>query len=304
MKRKKGRNKILIIDDSRLNIALLTNLLESDYEIYSEDTPEAGLEAAKAFLPDLILCDGIMPRLTGFDVIKILKDDERTSDIPIIFLTGRAGDADVERGFALGAADYIVKPYKPTIVLLRVKVHIENRNLLNQVKNLIMVDELTGLGNRRFFNDELKKEWGRFMRYQWPLSFLLMDIDHFKKINDTYGHAAGDIVLKNVARVLNESVPRITDSVARWGGEEFAIILPNTELDKAMMVAERIRANIGLTTIEIGNGIEVNVAVSVGVSCAVVDRKSGYSLESLVMEADAALYEAKAQGRNRVVAAK
>ena len=296
------QGKILIIDDSRLNLLDLSQTLSPDYTLHIEEDVESGIKAAKAFKPDLILMDVIMPKVTGFEAIKIFKDDEDTSDIPVIFLTGLTDSEDEETGLVLGASDYITKPFRPIIVRCRVNTHVKLHTLIRKIQNLSMEDELTGLGNRRYFNNVLKQEWGRSMRNKEPLSFLIMDIDHFKNYNDTYGHISGDIVLQKIAEVIKNSTPRSTDSVARWGGEEFAAILADTDLPGALIVAERIRSNVEAFEIEIENGVKTKVTLSIGVHCVIAGNDKDYQVSNLLINADTALYEAKNQGRNRVVA--
>jgi len=296
------KETILIIDDNKLNIMALIRILGSEYMIYFEDDAEKGLQAARTFSPDLILLDIVMPGMTGFEVIKILKSDKATRDIPVIFLTGRSDVQDEELGFVLGAADYIKKPFSTAIVMLRVSHQLKMQRLLREVYNLSVEDVLTGLGNRRHFNNVLLQEWQRSARQQLPLGFMILDIDHFKKVNDTYGHVSGDAVLKAVATILKNSVSRSTDHVARWGGEEFAVILYETDLVGTMTVAEKIRKSIESAVFAITDNVTVGITISIGVHCIISEADSAYTLKSFISDTDAALYEAKNQGRNRVVA--
>ena len=296
------KETILIIDDNKLNIMALIRILGSEYMIYFEDDAAKGLQSAKTFNPDLILLDIVMPGITGFEVIKILKSDKDTRDIPVIFLTGRSDVQDEELGFVLGAADYIKKPFSTAIVMLRVSHQLKMQRLLREVYNLSVEDVLTGLGNRRHFNNVLLQEWQRSARQQLPLGFMILDIDYFKKVNDTYGHVSGDAVLKAVAEIIKNSVSRSTDHVARWGGEEFAVILYETDLVGTMTVAEKIRKSIESTVFELTDNITVDITISIGVHCIVAEADSAYTLKSFISDTDAALYEAKNLGRNRVVA--
>jgi len=280
----------------------LIRILGSEYMIYFEDDAAKGLQSAKTFNPDLILLDIVMPGITGFEVIKILKSDKDTRDIPVIFLTGRSDVQDEELGFVLGAADYIKKPFSTAIVMLRVSHQLKMQRLLREVYNLSVEDVLTGLGNRRHFNNVLLQEWQRSARQQLPLGFMILDIDYFKKVNDTYGHVSGDAVLKAVAEIIKNSVSRSTDHVARWGGEEFAVILYETDLVGTMTVAEKIRKSIESTVFELTDNITVDITISIGVHCIVAEADSAYTLKSFISDTDAALYEAKNLGRNRVVA--
>ena len=298
------KESVLVIDDDKLNIIALTRILGSDYQVYFEGDGENGIRAAKTFKPDLILLDVVMPKMTGFDVIKILKADEDTCDIPVIFLTGRRDVQDEEAGFVLGAIDYITKPFSASVVKLRVGNQLKIISQMRTIYNMSVEDALTGLGNRRHFNNILNQEWRRSIRQQHPLSFMIMDIDHFKKYNDTYGHLSGDAVLKGAAQVIKKGAARVTDFVARWGGEEFAVILPETNIEGAMVVAENIRSSIESAVFEMEDGIRTSITISIGVHSVVAEEEEGYTLKNYISDTDAALYAAKEQGRNRVVACK
>jgi len=296
------KETILIIDDSKLSIIALIRILGLEYTIYFEDDAEKGIQAARTFKPDLILLDIMMPGMSGFEVIKILKNEESTRDIPVIFLTGRGDVQDEELGFVLGAADYIKKPFSASIVMLRVAHQLKMQQLLREVYNLSVEDVLTGLGNRRHFNNVLMQEWQRSVRQQLPLGFMILDIDFFKKVNDTYGHLSGDAVLKAVATIIKESVARASDHVARWGGEEFAVILYETDINGTKIVAERLRQRIASTLFKLEGNAEINVTISIGIHSTVAEADSAYTLKNFISDADAALNDAKRQGRNRVVA--
>lgn len=296
-----SQGKILAIDDSQLNILALVQILGEIYNVRCESDPVVGLAAVKAFKPDLILLDVVMPKLSGFEVIKLLKEDEETCDIPVVFLTGLSDRKNEQKGLSLGAVDYIIKPFDAHAVLLRVHTQFKIINLLRELYTLSMTDPLTGLGNRRHFNNILATEWKRSARSKTPLSFVISDIDHFKKFNDTYGHLSGDMVLRDVAHVVRESARRVTDHVARWGGEEFAIILPETDKNGAFFVAEKIRVEVEKAVFKIENDVEVSVTISMGVNTTNVDLTSGFTIANFLTEADEALYRAKELGRNRVI---
>ena len=298
------KETVLIIDDNKLNIMALIRILGSEYTIYFEDDPEKGIQAAITFKPDIILLDVVMPGMTGFEVIKILKSEEAVRDIPVIFLTGRGDVQDEELGFVLGAVDYITKPFSASVVMLRVGHQLRLLRLLREVYNLSVEDVLTGLGNRRHFNNVLLQEWQRSARQQLPVGFMVLDIDNFKKFNDTYGHLAGDSVLKSTAELIKAGAARATDHVARWGGEEFAIILPETDLNGTLTVAENIRQSIVSTVFELEGNVSTSITVSIGVHSIIAETDSPYTLKNFISDTDAALYEAKNQGRNRVVAFK
>jgi len=296
----KKRNSVLIVDDSTLNIAALTNILAPEYQLYVEKDGGASIEAAKKLTPDLILLDVIMPGMDGFEVITRLKANTVTQDIPVIFITGLDSNADEEKGFVLGAADYINKPFSPAVVKLRVRNQIQIVNQIRTIHKQSITDELTGLGNRRFFYTHLEQEWNHAKRNGASFSFMMMDIDRFKLYNDTHGHLQGDVALKNTAKTIKESLSRTIDKAARWGGEEFAVILPDTSVDGAMKVAERIRKNVERNPLPLPDGGTNNVTVSIGLN-AIKPQGQDIHLKTFISGADKALYHAKATGRNRVI---
>jgi len=269
------KNSVLIVDDEAINIMALSNILAADYDVYVEKDGQGCIDFAKSQKPDLILLDILMPKLSGFEVISQLKKDFETRDIPIIFVTGLDTDTDEEKGLALGAADYINKPYKAAIVKLRVKNQMTLVNQMRMIKNLSITDTLTGIGNRRYFNEQLEQEWQRALRQQKYLSFMILDIDYFKKFNDTYGHLTGDEVLKHTAGLIKQNLLRASDKCARWGGEEFAVILPDTDSGGANEVAESIRKNIEAEPFVVEGGKAVGVTISIGVNCVVPRLNSG-----------------------------
>jgi len=293
------KNSVLIVDDEGLNITALTHILNSDYTIYIEKDGIGCIETAKEMKPDLILLDVIMPAMDGFEVIKILKATAETRDIPVVFVTGLRNSQDEELGFVLGASDYINKPFNASVVKLRVKNQMQLVNQMREIRHLSITDTLTEVGNRRHFNDVIQQEWQRAVRRETNLSFMILDIDHFKMYNDTYGHLQGDIVLKNIANLINSRLLRPADQLARWGGEEFAIILPETDLDGAKNVAEDIRVAIENAEFMTVDNKPTRVTISIGVN-SIRPSREGYTLEKFVADADAALYKAKELGRNRV----
>ena len=294
------QGRVLAIDDSKLNLHALNQMLGDIYTVKCVSNPADGLAEVKSFKPDLILLDVVMPQMSGFDVITLIKEDEETRDIPVIFLTGLSDRKNELLGLSLGAVDYIKKPFDAHTVILRVKTQFKIINLLRELYTLSVTDHLTGLGNRRHFSKVLEAEWKRSSRSKRPLGFIISDIDHFKKFNDTFGHLSGDLVLRDVAKVIKESAKRVTDHVARWGGEEFAIILPDTDISGAFFVAEKVRAEVEKTTFRVENDVEVNVTISMGVNSVVVDSDSDFTVEKFLSETDDALYKAKELGRNRV----
>ncbi|MCL2225391.1 MAG: diguanylate cyclase [Defluviitaleaceae bacterium] len=294
------KNSVLIVDDEALNIVALTQILNQEYTVYAEKDGRKCVDAAKRVQPDLILLDVMMPEMNGFEVIEHLKADPETQDIPIVFITGLSAPESEVQGFSLGAVDYIHKPFVPLIAKMRVQNQMKIVNLLRKVKNLSVTDFLTGIGNRRFFNVQLNQEWERAKRQQSPLGFIVLDVDNFKTFNDTHGHLHGDTVLQGVANIIESVITRATDKTARWGGEEFAVILPDTDLAGTIKVAEDIRFAIEQTPLVLENETTEQITVSIGVNCMTPECDGNYKLTDFVADADKAMYHAKANGKNQV----
>jgi len=294
----KSRNSVLVIDDEKANIIKLTHILSPEYTVYASKSGKNGIAMAKKNLPDIILLDILMPEMDGYEVLSILKNIEETNKIPVIFVTGLGDAADEEKGLALGAADYISKPFSPVIVKLRVQNQVKILNLIGEIRLFGIIDQLTGISNRRNFDERLRLEWEHSKRDQTALSILMIDIDNFKPYNDTYGHLQGDMALQTITKVIKQSLSRSIDFAARWGGEEFAVLLPNTNLPGASNIAEQIRKTIESTLIPRSNGEPTKVTVSVGVNTHTPDPES--SIHDFFAGADQALYAAKGLGKNRV----
>ena len=292
------KNSVLIVDDENSNIIALTHILSPDYTVYAVNNGQDAITAANKYQPDVILLDIVMPEMDGHDVISVLKNSEKTHNIPIVFITGLCTHNDEEKGLALGAVDYICKPFDPAIVKLRVYNQVKILNQFHTIERLSLRDQLTELFNRRGFDGRINMEWIRAIRKNAVISILMIDVDWFKKYNDTYGHQQGDLVLQTVALLLTQSLNRPGDVAARWGGEEFVVLLPNTDLAGALKIAERIRVNVGKTVIPCADGAETKITVSIGVNTQAPANDS--PLESFISQADRALYEAKEAGRNRV----
>jgi len=294
------KNTVLIVDDDALNIAALTHILKDDYTIFVEKDGEDAIETAKELLPDLVLLDIVMPKMDGFEVLAYLKSRPETREIPVVFITGLNNAQDEERGLVLGAADYIHKPFSPSIIKLRVKNQLQLVNQIRIINHLSMTDTLTSLFNRRHFNTRLSYEWNRAIRDKTLLSILMIDVDNFKNYNDTYGHLQGDVVLRGIADILRKKLLRSTDMLARWGGEELAVLLPMTDLPGACVVAEKLRVAVVEHVFEY-NGAPTQVTISIGVNCVAPWKHSNMKL--FVGEADRALYQAKKTGKNKAVVA-
>lgn len=293
------KQRILIADDERINRKVLSELLEDEYEVIIAKNGKQVLERTKNSCDiDLIILDIIMPDLNGYEVIKILKEADSTKDIPIIFITGLSSSEDEEKGLKLGAADYIMKPFHTSIVKLRVENHLKFVRQRKLLENLVGRDGLTEINNRRRFDEIFLKEWGRAVRTNKPLSVIMVDVDYFKKYNDHYGHASGDNVLKAVAATICDNLKRPGDSVSRYGGEEFAIILPETNIAGGKIIAEKIRKAIeNLAIVHEKSDIAPHISISLGGATA---WEKDANESDLLKSADDMLYQAKGLGRNQV----
>jgi len=292
---------ILITDDEKTNLDILGSILSPMYNLLIARNGLRALELAEEHKPDLILLDVLMPEMTGFEVIEKLKESETTKKIPVIFITGLTSADDEEKGFILGAVDYITKPFKKAIVKARVNTHIRIVDQIRTIELIGLIDPLTKISNRRGFENRLNVEWNRAVRDKTPISILVMDIDNFKTYNDTHGHQQGDAALKMFADISTKTLKRAVDFVARWGGEEFIILLPGTEIEGAAEIAERIRKNIEVVIIPTEKGEDTSVTVSIGIHSTVPEACSIVNIDEFIKRADKALYKAKELGRNRFV---
>ncbi|MCL2500644.1 MAG: diguanylate cyclase [Defluviitaleaceae bacterium] len=289
---------ILIVDDSMMNLSVLSGILSPQYTVYTANNGLEGINSAKKYKPDVIILDIVMPDMDGYEVIKILKHDEELQGIPVIFITGLTNTAEEERGLQLGGADYIIKPFSSVIVKLRVENQVRMQGMIREITFMSMNDSLTGLPNRRCFDERLHTEWKRARREKQSIGILLIDIDYFKKFNDFHGHLNGDEALKTVASMIKAALVRPVDIAARWGGEEFIVLLPGADMDGAEEVAKKIRLIVELTSIYLREGGTAKTTVSIGVNARIPTADD--HADNFIQHADDALYEAKAQGRNRV----
>lgn len=291
---------ILIVDDQPENVKVLVQALEDLYELRVALNGPSALQFALATIPpDLILLDVVMPGMDGYEVCRRLKSDDKTRDIPVVFVTSLSDLEDETKGLELGAIDYITKPVRPPIVRVRVRNHLALKRKSDLLEELASIDGLTCLANRRRFDDTLDKEWRRAARSGNPISLAMIDLDYFKAYNDHCGHVAGDDCLRLIADTLQNSMRRGGDLVARYGGEEFVVLLPDTDVDGMLEVARVMRGRIEALSIKHPHSkVAERVTVSIGVAAIVPSPDS--SPETLVKAADEALYEAKKSGRNQV----
>ncbi|MCL1823217.1 MAG: diguanylate cyclase [Oscillospiraceae bacterium] len=295
---KNEKNTVLIVDDDNANLIMLSDILRTEYTVRVAFDGESALKIAEKYSPDLILLDIIMPGMDGFHVFNELKQSETTAHIPVIFITGLNNSDDEKRGLKLGAVDYISKPFDEIIVKLRVQHQIRIVNQLRAIEYLSMVDQLTGIPNRRNFNNRITSEWGRAIREKEPICLLMMDADYFKKYNDTYGHQQGDKALCVLAQVLSKTLRRQSDFFARWGGEEFVVLLPNTDKSGGHEIGEQLRKNMEAEEITCEDGTVTKLTVSVGLHMHMPTTRC--SVDEFISKADRALYNAKNTGRNKV----
>lgn len=290
--------RLLIVDDQPANIRVMAEALHDLYELFFATTGERALEIASSGGVELILLDVTMPGMDGFEVCRRLKSSETTSRIPVIFATAREETNDEARGFYCGAVDYITKPIRPPVVRARVKTQLELKHAHDLLETLALVDGLTGIANRRRFDRVMEDEWRRALRDRTWFSLALLDVDHFKKFNDTYGHSKGDECLRTIAQAIATVSRRPGDLVARYGGEEFGIILPHVDAPAMVEAMERLLIAVDATRIDHASSASGrHVSVSIGAISVLASPE--LQVLYLVETADKLLYEAKESGRNR-----
>lgn len=245
-----GKPKLLVVDDQPVHLQLLMHTLSADYQVYMATSGEQALALCRSDPPDLVLLDVLMPGMDGFTVCKALKADPQTAALPIIFVTARSDPGQETHGLSLGAVDFIAKPINPAVVKARVHTQLTLKFQADMLKKLVLLDGLSGVFNRRYFDQQLASEWARSTRSGQSLSLILVDVDHFEAYNTRYGHQAGDDCLRTIALALKEVLRRPADVVARFAGEEFACLVPDTSPAHARKLAnhmeQRVRELVGL----------------------------------------------------------
>jgi diguanylate cyclase (GGDEF)-like protein len=295
---------ILVADDSMVVRAVVRRQLETDGHTVVEAVNGAeAIDACREYRPDVILLDVEMPVLDGHATLARLKADPELKDIPVVFLTGRVDTADVVTGLHLGAHDYLRKPFEANELMARVSAALRTKWLQDELRTrnaeldrVARIDMLTNIYNRRHLDEHLRSVISSARRHDRTIGVLIVDIDHFKNVNDEHGHLAGDAVLREVAARLQQAM-RTEDALGRWGGEEFLAVLTDTPPEGVRVMAERLRQVIAAAPFTLDDGSQIRVTVSVGHASGTEDA------EVLVHRADDALYVAKAEGRNRVAAA-
>ena len=289
-----SKPKVLVVDDDPDKRQLLVIALQmAGYDVHAADDGVAGLDAVDLHQPDLIVVDVMMPRMDGYEMARRIRENQKTRFIPIIIQSAAKSAAqDLRRGAEVGALGYITDPTDLDLLLARTRTLLDFKNYLDTCEEAAFTDHLTGLANRRRFERQLEREALRTLRYSRPFCLLLLDIDYFKRINDTFGHNAGDEAIIHLAKTLQAGTRGI-DVVARVGGEEFAVILPETDFKGGLEVAERLRAAIDKMEVPGVGKLTASLGVTEFPSC-------GRDGNELYKVTDAALYEAKRQGRNQV----
>ncbi|MES2821089.1 MAG: diguanylate cyclase [Pseudomonadota bacterium] len=315
--------RVLLVDDQLIIVEAVRRMLadQPDIELHYVLDAAAAVPMALQLKPTVILQDLVMPFVDGFDTVRLFRQQPELQDIPIIVLSSKDDPSVKAQGFAVGANDYLVKLPDKLELLARIRHHSgayihrlqrdeafaflreSQRQLAEaniELQKLVALDGLTGIANRRCFDHALEDEWQRAMRHQHSLALLFCDIDHFKLYNDTHGHLNGDFSLKKVAAVLTENLKRPADLAARYGGEEFVVLLPQTDLDGALLLAEKCRR--GIEHLQLANPQAPSgfVSLSIGVGCVIP--QIGDSCDSLIALTDRELYRAKGNGRNCVMA--
>ncbi|MBC7779970.1 MAG: diguanylate cyclase [Proteobacteria bacterium] len=301
---------ILLVDDDPGSIQLLGRILVELGEVRFATRGEDALRLAGEAAPDLILLDAEMPGMSGFQVCEALKADPLLADVPVIFVTSHNETAFELAGFELGAVDFIVKPVSPPLVKARVRTQLRLKRMSDQLRLISTIDGLTGVANRRRFDERLECEWSRARRTRNVLALLMIDVDHFKRYNDRYGHLAGDACLRAIAQILDQASQRPADLAARYGGEEFVLLLPDTDEAGAWHVATDILRRVEACAFPHADSPSSEcVSVSIGLACASPGTQSCCATPTidtatkLVHAADLALYAAKRDGRARARAA-
>ena len=300
-----SNGSILLVDDDPGAIQLLGGILAGLGSLRFARNGKDALRIARERPPDLILLDAEMPGISGFQVLEMLKAEPQLLDVPVIFITGHTEAGFEVSALDMGAVDFIAKPFRASLVLARVRTHLRMKRMADELRRAATTDGLTGVANRRRFDESLEREWQRAKRHADPISLLLVDVDHFKLYNDRYGHPQGDECLRHVANALLASCQRPADVVARYGGEEFMVLLPQTPRQGALHVGRRVLDAVFGLAIPHEDESAHRISVSIGISCH--DDASPWwdeptrdcSAEELILAADRALYCAKRAGRAR-----
>lgn len=294
------RPRLLVVDDQPINIQTLYQIFQPDHEVFMATSGAQALEFCHTQTPpDLILLDILMPEMDGLEVCSRLKADASLMEIPVIFVTAQSSPSEETAALEAGGVDFITKPVTPAVVRARVKTHLTLKAQSDFLRSLAFIDGLTGIANRRHFEEALAVEWRSAQRRQQSLALLMIDVDNFKRYNDHYGHQAGDQCLQAIVATLPKHLGRAHDLAARYGGEEFTCLLPDCDVPSAKSIAEQLRQAVVELEIPHAASLEwAQVTISIGVAAVIPNGETTSS--DLLKCADNALYAAKHNGRNRV----
>ncbi|MEJ6007655.1 diguanylate cyclase [Paucibacter sp. AS339] len=290
--------RLLIVDDQPVNIQALYQVFANDHQVFMATSGQQALAICRDKNPDLVLLDVQMPVMDGYEVCRQIKADTALQDLPVVFVTAHS-DAQAETlGLEVGAVDFISKPFNPAVVRARVKTHLTLKLQSDLLRQMVFIDGLTGVYNRRFFDERLDTEFQRARRSNGTLAMLIADVDFFKRYNDHYGHQAGDEALRKVAMTMRAQLKRPADMVSRYGGEEFACILPDTPLEGALALAGEMEAAVRAARVAHAAS-ELGPYLTISIGVATMQPASGRVEAELVVAADEQLYLAKSRGRGR-----
>lgn len=293
-----GRPRLVLVDDQPANVHALYEIFRERCEVFLATSGAQALELIAREKPDLVLSDIDMPEMDGLELCRRLKADPASHDIPLIFVTGHTSAEQETAGLAAGAVDFIAKPFNPAIVIARARTHLTLKAQTDRLRELALVDGLTGIANRRRFDERLEHDWRSCRRSGTALGVLMLDVDHFKLYNDSLGHQAGDEALRAVSGSLRQALRRPLDLVARYGGEEFACLLPGSDLAATRQVADYLRMAVQSLGLPHSQSPTAPVlTISIGVVSEVPDVR--LPPHRLLAHADRNLYQAKSLGRNR-----
>ncbi|WP_310386224.1 diguanylate cyclase [Roseateles sp.] len=294
--------RLLIVDDQPVNIQALYQVFAADHQVFMATSGPQALGLCRDQRPDLVLLDIQMPGMDGFEVCRQIKADAALQDLPVVFVTAHNEPLVETQGLEIGAVDFISKPFNPAVVRARVKTHLTLKLQGDLLRQMVFIDGLTGVYNRRFFDERLALEFQRAKRNRSMLSLMVVDVDYFKRYNDHYGHLAGDEALRAVAATLRGQLKRPGDLLSRYGGEEFACILPETDLAGALCLANEMEAAIRAAHIAHAKS-DVCAQLTVSLGVASLCPQGNRLAEELIVAADQQLYLAKSKGRGRACGA-
>jgi diguanylate cyclase (GGDEF)-like protein len=293
-------NTLLLASDDPEHVKQISEILADMNCLEVVRTGAQTIESIQKSIPLLLLLDAELPDMAGLEVIKLLKLAPSTEPLPVVMLSEAGSDEAEEQAFLSGAADFIRRPYKPAIVKARIQTQLRIVHQNRRNAQLSFMDPLTEVPNRRCFSERIEMEWRRAIRERKPISFLMMDLDNFKHYNDTYGHPQGDTMLKAVSAILMGVAKRASDLVARLGGEEFGMLLPELTLPAACQVAEHSRKLVESTIVPTISGEETHMTLSIGVVSSMPTSHEQTEIDAFIAQADKLLYMAKGAGKNRI----